>query len=312
MATNKPKGQHFVPKNYLAGFVDPKTPANYEPYVWIFEKNNRKGYKKSPSNIFKKTDLYTLHLKTGTNDYSIEETLSSIEARFATVYREKIKQHIPLNEEEHVYLCVFVSVMLQRTLRHRDSLNNFIDQLIKQAELAELQLGLEPKKSNELKEYKKNFFQLGILQSLPDITELLLNMGLAFLCAEKGSKFVTSDDPCNLFNPDLQWQKFYSPGLKQQRVQVTLPLSPDIMLCLSWSNLRGYISWNKKQVDEANRMIVGHCYKEFVSNNPKTKRLWFRRYPIDFFFIIKILKHKYNMFLYTLKQWRQNKRYVRK
>ena len=205
MTTNKPKGQHFVPNNsYLAEFTDPNTPTNYEPYVWVFQKGSRRGKNKAPSNILKETDLYTLQLRTGEKNYSIEETLSSIEGKFATIFRTKIKHHLPLNEKDHIYLCAFVSTMLQRTLRHRDNLNNFVDQLIEHAESAELQYNIEPGESNRLKEYKKNIFQRGIIQTLPDTTKLLLNMGLAFLCAERGAKFITSDDPCNLFNSDLQ------------------------------------------------------------------------------------------------------------
>jgi hypothetical protein len=117
-------------------------------------------------------------------------------------------------------------------------------------------------------------------------------MNLAFLCAEKGSRFITSDDPCNLFNPDLQWQKLYGPGLAQRNIEVTLPLSPEIMLCMTWSNLRGYIKWEEKRVDESNRLIVGHCYKYFISHGPKTKLVWFSNYPWNLAFIIKVFKHK--------------------
>lgn len=127
-------------------------------------------------------------------------------------------------------------------------------------------------------------------------------MNIAFLCAEgSSSKFVTSDDPCNLFNPDLQWQRFYGPGLGQKNVQLTLPLSPNILLCMSWSNLRGYIKWQRKRVDEANRMIVGHCYRYVVSHSPKIKRLWFSRYPRNIFFILKILKHKLRTWVFELR-----------
>lgn len=108
-------------------------------------------------------------------------------------------------------------------------------------------------------------------------------MSVAFLIAPKGVKFLTSDDPCNLFNPDLQWQKFYGAGLGQKNIQVTLPLSPEILLCMSWSNLRGYIKWDKSWSDEANRMIVGKCYKYFISNGPRIKWRWMRRFPLDFF-----------------------------
>jgi hypothetical protein len=50
----------------------------------------RKGKRRAPSNIFTGTDLYTLHHKSGKKNYAIEETLSNLEGRYATVFREKI------------------------------------------------------------------------------------------------------------------------------------------------------------------------------------------------------------------------------
>ncbi len=301
MSNNKPTKQHYVPKCYLREFVDEKTPDNQEPYVWFFNKGERVGRKKSPANLFTETDLYTLKLKTGGKNYVIEETLSRFEGKYAEIFRDKIKNHIPISDEEHIYLCAFVSIMLQRTLRHRDSLNKFLDDIITHTESLEKAHSLEPKESERLKTLKNETHSRSLVQNLPDITELLMKMGVAFLCAPNGVCFLTSDDPCNLFNPDLQWQKFYGPGLAQKNVQVTLPLSPKICLCLSWTNLKGYIQLDKDRAEEVNRMIVGNCYKYFVSSGRRTKASWFRKYPLDFFFIVKIFKHKIREFFRKIK-----------
>ncbi len=173
--------------------------------------------------------------------------------------------------------------------------------MISHSEILEKEHNLNPKESNNLKETKQEIHKKSVFQNLEEITNIFLNMGLAFLCAEKNVKFLTSDDPCNLFNPDLQWQKFYGPGLAQKNIQVTMPLSPQILLCFSWTNLRGYISWNKKLVEDSNRMLVGHCYKYFISSESKIRRMWYRKYPLDLFFIIKIIKNKYRIFFARLK-----------
>jgi Protein of unknown function (DUF4238) len=299
-----PTKQHYVPHCYLREWVDPNTPGGQEPYLWIFNRGDKKGRKKAPSNIFTETDLYTLKIK-GEKNYAIEETLSNLEGKYAAVFRDKISKHLPLTEEEHIFLCAFVSVMLQRTLRHKDNLERFLDELIERMEALEQAHGASPTESEKLKRFKRDTHKIGVVQLLPDITKLLLQMSVAFLCADSTSKFVTSDDPCNLFNPDLQWQRLYGPGLAQEHVQVTLPLSPNIMLCMSWSPLRGYVWWSKGEVEEANRMVIGHCYKYFISHSPKTKRHWFRRYPVDLFFILKILRHQTEMRLLKIKRWYQ-------
>lgn len=306
-----PTKQHYVPRSYLAEWIDPNTPVGQEPYVWVFKRGKRKGRKKAPSNLFSETDLYTLKLDTEEKSYAIEETLSNIESRYATILREKIKKHKPLSEEEHIYLCAFVSVMLQRTLRHRDNLENFIDQLIEHTESLEQAHEISSQESVKLKKSKKNAHKIGMIKNVPDITLLLTKMSMAFLCTKGGSKFVTSDDPCDLFNPELQWQDMYGPGLKQKDVTLSLPLSPDILLCMSWQAMRGYTWWNRKDVEEANRMAISHCYQHFISNSPKTRRHWFRSYPLNLVFIFKILRHKFARGWRRVKIWYRY-RHVRK
>lgn len=291
MANSKPKNQHFVPRCYLTAFVDQKTPAGQEPYVWIFDRNGKNRKKKSPYNIFKIKHLYTLQIKGKDKDYFIEETLSQIEAQYATIFREKISKKIPLNDFEHIMLCVFVSTMLFRTISQKENIEGFLSRLIDMTESMETQHGAEHKKSEELKLVKENAHKDGVLSSLPDITEILYTMNISFLCTKGGnSKFITSDDPCCLFNPDLQWQKFYGPGLMQNKVQLTMPLSPDITLCLCWQNLKGYVEIENSRVEELNRFTRCSCHKYFVASNSKKKFVWFLKVPLSFTFLLRILK----------------------
>lgn len=184
-------------------------------------------------------------------------------------------------------------------------------ELIGHTEAMEKAHGIGSKESDKLRAHAENGDKINILKLLPSLVEILSQMSIGFLCAKGSSKFVTSDDPCSLFNPDLQWQRFYGPGLQQKNVQLTLPLSPSIALCLSWSPLRGYVEWGDSEVEEFNRMTVGHCYKYFVSHNSKVRRHWFRAYPLDFFFILKILKHQVEMRIHKLVRWYKYDRHVR-
>lgn len=304
MARNKPTKQHYVPQCYLREWADPNS-NNGEPVIWIFDRGGNHKRKDKVGNVLVSNDLYTLKIK-GQKNYAIEESFASLEGKYAQVFRDKINRKLPLSDEEHVVLCAFVSAMMQRTLRHKDNLERFYDELIVRSEEIESAHHLTPPKSQELKEFRKNIHNMSTLSSMPDIAELLFHMNIAFLCAKRGSKFITSDDPCHLFNAKLQWQRLYGPGLAQKDIEVILPLSPDILLCLSWGNLRGYIHLDKKRVEETNRMIRGHAYKYFISHSPKTKRLWFSRYPQDLSFIIRIFKHKFQLLIH---EWKMRHRY---
>lgn len=308
---SNPKRQHYIPQCYLGPFADPNMPKGKYPFIWIFDKNGKRRRRDKIKNVLLSKDLYTLKIK-GQKNYSIETTLSNLEGKYAKVFREKIQNKLPLSEEDHIILCVFVASMLQRTLRYKDNLEKSLDELIWKGEALARHHGIRSKEVEKWKNYKNDAHKMSLVRILPDLTRLILKMNVAFLCAKGNAYFVTSDDPCNLFNPDLQWQKFGSPGLGQKNVQMTLPLSPDIMLCMSWSNLRGYMAWERSRVEEANRMTVGHCYKYFVSRSRRVKRMWFRRYPMNFLFILKILRHKITMCLYRIKMWYKHRHVRRK
>ncbi|PYU02415.1 MAG: hypothetical protein DMG38_00445 [Acidobacteria bacterium] len=117
-------------------------------------------------------------------------------------------------------------------------------------------------------------------------------MSLAFLCADgSAARFITSGDPVTLFNPDLQWQRFYGPGLAQSGVELTMPISPEIALCMTWLNLKGYIRIPRWRIEELNRFTRGHCYEQFISHSPKKKFIWFSRLPLhDPFFMMMFVR----------------------
>lgn len=290
---SEPKKQHFVPNgSYLAGFVDPNTPQGQKPYVWLFSKDGKKKYPNTPDKLFRVKHLYTRKSQ-GQKDYSIETTLSQIEGQYATIFREKIKKRLPLNDVEHIMLCAFVSTMLFRTVSQKENIEGFLDELIEMTEAMERQHGVPPKKSLEIRAAKENAHKEGVLNKLPDIADILYQMDVAFLCSDsERHKFITSDDPCSLFNPDLQWQKVYGPGLLQNKVQLTMPLSPEITVCFSWQNLKGYINIEGSRVEDLNRLTRFQCHEHFVSSRPKKNFIWFLKFPISFAFLLKVFRER--------------------
>ncbi len=301
---SKPKKQHIVPQCYLREFLDPFIPPKYEPYVWIFDKDGKNRKNKPPKNILTGNELYTLDIPGHGKDYSVEESLSQLEDRYARIFRNKIKLGLPLTDEEHVFLSAFTYAMLHRTLRFKRNIENFLDQVIESARDLEIAHGATSERSDQLRDYKKNAHSLNLIQILPNMSRLLSTMSLAFMCAPKvGSRFITSDNPCFFFNPDLQWEKsfFNSPGLSQKNIHVYLPLSPKILLCMTWHNLKGYINIDSQRVDEINRMIRAHADKHLISQLPRTKVIWFSPLPMDFIFGLKFMRFQVGRFFGRLR-----------
>jgi hypothetical protein len=275
-----PKKHHYVPQFYLREFVDPRTPSGQEPYVWVFSKDGKQRERRAPKNILWERDLYTFDIG-GQKRYELERTLSTIESEFAEAVRKKLAPHLPLTVKEHEALCLFVATMLQRTIRQKDTQESFYDQLVTQVERLEAHNSSDGSTSATLRAAKKDIHKAGIMAIFSEIPELLSRMSLAILCTDRTSaRFITSDDPVTLFNPELQWQRFYGPGLAQTGVELTMPVSPQLALCMTWSNLRGYIEIPGWRVEELNRFTRGHCYQHFVSHSPKKRLIWFSKIPL--------------------------------
>lgn len=300
-----PKNQHIIPRCYLKQFVDPGTPTGHEPYVWIFERKAKKGEKRAPKNILAETDFYTFK-----GDYVIEKTLAQIESEYSVIFENKIRKKIPLTPYEHIVFCAFVAAMLQRTLKQKENIEHFIDQIVDHAKQMEIAHGVPHKTSLEWENEKKDAHKLSVIKMIPEITKILLQMNIAFLCTKnKRVSFITSDSPAFLFNSKLQFQGFMGPGLKQKHVEVRLPLSTEISVCFSWiNNLRGYIKLDEDMVHDWNRMVYGHSHQYFITNSEKLKRRWFRRLPLDPIFLWRYLKHKIKQRTFQLK----NKKYYGK
>jgi hypothetical protein len=299
---SEPKIQHVIPQCYLKQFVDPNTPADQEPYVWVFERDSKKGKKRAPKNILTETHIYTFEVKDVGKDYGLERTLAQIESDYASVFEQSISRKVPLNQKEHAILCAFVAAMLQRTMKQKQHIEDFYDRLKTMVEHMEKAHGIAPELSLELAREKEDAHKMMLILGLPYITSMLGKMNLAFLCADRPSSFITSDAPCSLFNPELQWQRVYGPGLGQRHVEVSMPLSPEISVLFSWvNNVRGYLGIDQDAVHEFNRMVFGHSHEYFIANSPRLKRRWFRRYPLDPVFIWRMVRNKLKL---RLAQWR--------
>lgn len=295
-----PKNQHIIPQCYLKQFVDPNTPAGYEPYVWMFERNTKIGKKRAPKNILAETDFYTLE----GGDYSIEKTLAQIESEYSVIFEKKIKNKLPLTPYEHAIFCAFVAAMLQRTMKQKEHIDNFMDQMIGWAKQLEMVHGAEPKSSKAWEEAKKDAHKISVIEMVPEIAKILTKMNVAFLCSKnKRVSFITSDSPAYLFNSQLQFQRLFAPAFGQKHVEVRMPLSPEISVCFSWvNNLRGYLVATEDMVHNDNRMLFGYSYQYFIANSEKLNRRWFRRLPLDPVFLWRFLKNKTPMWIADLRR----------
>lgn len=71
---NSHKKQHFVPQCYTKAWCDPATVGKpkVDPYVWVFDPDGSNPRRRSPSNLFTETDIYTTRSPDGSRDLCLK------------------------------------------------------------------------------------------------------------------------------------------------------------------------------------------------------------------------------------------------
>ena len=110
MAHNR--AHHWVPDSFLQAWTDPIRPANYDPFVHLFDKTGRKLKPRSPKNIFNMPDLYTVFAGQE-RDLSLEQHFSRLEKDFVRV-RRLIEKAEYGGSDDVAALYAFTAAMLVR------------------------------------------------------------------------------------------------------------------------------------------------------------------------------------------------------
>lgn len=128
------KTQHFIPRIYLAPFLDRRPPSGwpedrpFEPTVWISHPLDLVGFRrKAPANILARTRLYNLSADDPKRPW-LEESLSRIESAYAVV-RGLLESESPLSVEQYGTLLIFIGGLSGRTPQAIDHRQSFVDDL---------------------------------------------------------------------------------------------------------------------------------------------------------------------------------------
>lgn len=272
-------------------WCDPATPSGQTPYIWIHTRDGSTRVNKAPEKVFRELDFYTIKLSDGSRCLDIEDSFSVIEDRFTQLRDRRIVKGVRLSDDDRGLLCVFSAMMFVRTKSERESFLKFYTGLHDMTVAMEEQHKAEPVASSMTAAYKEYGHHVAIGHSIQTITEALFAMNLAILVALDGEAFITSDEPCMWHNP--QAYKFppmlRGPGLAQQDIEITLPLSPQFLALFSWNK------WNERMtldpeflkalghcapapkgvVDHLNQRTRALCNEYFVTRDGKTEPIWF-------------------------------------
>lgn len=292
--------QHWIPQSYLSAWCDPDIPENHEPYVWRFSKDGHTAKHKAPKNIFWENEMYTIHRGNGERDLTLEHGLQGLEDFFARLRRNKLINRIELTPEERVLLLLFVAAMKVRTTSQRDHMQGQWGKVLKKMDsLAEQISGMtkeekakfatmQPLSSSssskslpheQVRNLATKPLQHTLFTMMMKQTDIFSQMYMAIIGANIYPGFITSDSPCVWFDPEgYKRPPFYrSVGLAYEKVEVTLPVSPEQAILISWNEkYDGYMELNSEQVvDDLNSRTRFQCDEYFIVNKNIKKDIWF-------------------------------------
>lgn len=277
----KNKRQHLIPNSYLKAWCDPNPPPGHHPYIWRIRRDNRSKIRKSPEKSFTATDRYTVKLPDGTRDLTLENTLADIESHFVNLLPKIIRQQ-PLQSIDRAYLCLFAAAMFSRTKKMGEHWRSILQQVYDKQVALEQKHNAKPITSLQTAKMVENAPQGITAAGIEAGAPLLSKMQMAVLVTASNVGFITSDNPCILYNPKLHTfpPAYRSPGLGQHDIEVTLPISPQHLLFISHNpRFSSYIKIGERFVDEFNRRTLFHCENEFVSATGEIKSCWFEIGP---------------------------------
>jgi uncharacterized protein DUF4238 len=280
MGPVRKKHQHVIPKCYQKSWCDPATPVNQTPYVWIVSKDGQTKKRKAPEKAFATTNAYTIRLPNGGRELVIEDTLMKIESRFVQLLQQKIKKQNTLDDQDRAVLCVFAAAMASRVDPQARNFENILQEIHDKVRSMEEQHNLEPCTSLETASMLENVRPGFVALSLPIVAPLYHDMSMAIFVAPGTDRFITSDNPSVWYNPEAYKLPPYwrSPGLAQERIEVTMPLTPQYALYLSHNKkISGYRTLTGHLVQEMNRRTRFHCDQWFVSWQGEIRRFWFEQ-----------------------------------
>jgi hypothetical protein len=275
--THTHKRQHTIPRSYLSSWLEPYTPPGQTGAIHLINKADRSIRRKSPEKTFTETDRYTVHMKDGSRDLTVEKRLSTIESDFQGVLQAVRANHI-LARSHRVKLATFTAAMLGRSKPQADHLHGQFKGFQNHLADMEYSMAAPPTSSQELSRYLEDYPAKLVIQMIETAAPVLLSMSLTILTTDDPVGFITSDSPATMFNPEGYKfpPQYQSPGLMQTDVEVRLPLTPrHLALYTHNRDAKVYQPLSSKMTDEVNRTAWYFAHDTVVSKTGELKPFWF-------------------------------------
>lgn len=266
--------QHYIPKVYLKGFLDPKSLGitNLEPYLWYSE-NNKEARKSAPSNILWQKKIYTQYENESQENNSLETFFSKFLENPFKQFKQKFENDLlNLNitelkrkkiEDERILISSFIFWQWKRTKK-------FIDEVKISFERELLQDNEEILVKEYMSSIKFNNDIMGLIINLgnkhedKNALEIISKKNMIFTVIKNDfTNFIGSDNPVIITNAN-------GPnGIIYPETELSMPLTSKIAVTFIGNNSTTSIRKvnDKKIIRQINRSIVKNSSEIFFGTN---------------------------------------------
>jgi hypothetical protein len=238
--------------------------------------------------------MYTLHMPDGKRDLRLEHGLSGLEGSFVTLRSQRLESRANLEIDDRLNLLVFIAAMRARTPKQRDhwkkQWQGAVDMMNR---MRERMMEMTPEQRKKIpptvhgsgpsfdqsvaEQLAKNPTPALIYSAIESLFPAYVQMNLSILWTEEKPGFITSDNPCAWYDPEVNNRPFpyNSIGLDYKTVEVTMPLAPRYAALLTWKAGPLYTDVPLVAVNEINRRTRTRAQEHFVVNQSLVRDEWF-------------------------------------
>lgn len=274
------KQQHYIPRAaYLEHF---RVPDEERSVVWRCQRSAARtfdiaGQKKLTTKDFCKE--HYLYESPNLPPNSLENILEEIETGYRAVLDGRILKQEALAEEELQSLTMFLASLEVRVPASRDKVLKSCDKVLNlNAALEKQHLGgAESAATKKWLESKETAFSLLVMKAVLIDRWQFASFKFLFVpeIAREDVFFVASDNPVTLHDFVLMNSVWHLQPFSKS-LELTLPLTPYLLLFANNRGLTGYSEVDYNFVDEANSRTVKSANKHLISPRRRGEE-WFER-----------------------------------
>ncbi len=243
--------------------------------------------KSQPASVAKRAHYYSFTNKQGERDTRIEDHLAEVESAAQPLLLRLSRMEPILAVDERFHLSYYLATMRFRVPAARDNVEAFYHQIYEHTmELMMREPGIleatakrmgKTKEEIEAEDFDghrefyqehRDWFQIEVdpvfsLRLLAEqsynIAQIIARMQMTLLINNTEQRFITSDNPVALRNPELEQGFFNSPGFGQKHVEITFPVTPWVALLFAHTPGPIISEVTPLQIWEINSRTQGTC-----------------------------------------------------